>query len=45
MGDDIKGTEGDNDDENTWEENTFDHGQSCNVEEGIGYIVLILIFN
>ncbi|KAL4581194.1 hypothetical protein LXL04_017404 [Taraxacum kok-saghyz] len=34
MDDDFDGNEGDNDDESILDENTFEHGQSCNVEEG-----------
>ncbi|KAL4568160.1 hypothetical protein LXL04_023766 [Taraxacum kok-saghyz] len=39
MDDDFDGNEGDNDDENILDENTFEHGQSCNVEECTGYSV------
>ncbi|KAL4580539.1 hypothetical protein LXL04_016737 [Taraxacum kok-saghyz] len=35
MGDDILETEVNNDDD-TWDENTYNHGQSCNAEEDIG---------
>lgn len=45
MDDDFDGNEGDNDDESILDENTFEHGQSCNVEEGTGYSVLFLTFN
>ncbi|KAL4565338.1 hypothetical protein LXL04_029428 [Taraxacum kok-saghyz] len=37
MDDDFDGNECDNDDGNILDEKTFEHGQSCNVEEGTGY--------